>query len=136
MVGPFSAIQPSSQPLTFNFPWSLCYIRKLAFWSPWENYFSPGIECNQHTGPRYIILAQTLPSQGTNIHNLVEWSLSLRYSFLQRYSRLACALICRRTPTCPVLIKVVTKYKINKQCQFICRTFSILSIRLSVQHLV
>ena len=30
-----NAIWPFSHPLTFNFPWSLGYIRKLAFICPW-----------------------------------------------------------------------------------------------------
>ena len=66
LLGPLSAIHPFSHPLTFNFLWSLSYIRKLAFWSPWVNYFS--FVCSQHTAPRNIKLAHTLPSQGTNSH--------------------------------------------------------------------
>ena len=36
LVGPLSAIQPFSHPLTLNFPWSLGYIKKLAFGSPYS----------------------------------------------------------------------------------------------------
>ena len=38
LVGPLLAIQP---PFDINFPWSLGYIRKLVFGSPWGNYFTP-----------------------------------------------------------------------------------------------
>ena len=54
LVGPLSAIQPFNHPLTFNFSWSLGYIRKLAFGSPWGNYFTPGFVFSQHTMPRNI----------------------------------------------------------------------------------
>ena len=67
MVGPLSAIQPFSHPLTLNCPRSLGYIRKLAFGSPWKNY-SPPVCLTNHTAPRNIKLAETLPSQGTNIY--------------------------------------------------------------------
>ena len=51
-VGPLSAIQSFSQPsTTFNFPWPLGYIRKLAFRSPGGSYFTPGFVCSQHTPP-------------------------------------------------------------------------------------
>ena len=50
------------------FPLSLCYIRKLAFVSPWGNFFTPGFVCSQHTTARNIKLAQTTSSQGTNSH--------------------------------------------------------------------
>ena len=40
LVGPLLAIQSFSHPLTFNFPWSLGYTRKLEFESPWGNYFT------------------------------------------------------------------------------------------------
>ena len=39
LVRPLATIQPFIYPLKFNFPWSLGYIRKLAFRSPWGNYF-------------------------------------------------------------------------------------------------
>ena len=64
--GSYSAFQPPFDP--FNFPWSLGYIRKLAFGSPWGNYFTPGFVCSQHTAPRNIKLAQTQPSQSTSSH--------------------------------------------------------------------
>ena len=54
LVGPLSAIQPFSHLLTCNLPWSLGYIRKLEFVSPWENYFTPGFMCSQHMAPRNI----------------------------------------------------------------------------------
>ena len=47
-----------------NFPWTLVYIKKLAFGFPWENYFTPGFVCSQHTAQ----LAKTPPSQGTYSH--------------------------------------------------------------------
>ena len=66
MVGPLSAI---------HFPWSLGYIRKLVFGSPWGNYFTPGFVCNQHKAPRNIILSDTAlsgypftPSGASDIH--------------------------------------------------------------------
>ena len=62
-------------PLTNNFPWSMGYIRKLAFESPWGYYLTPGFVCIQHTEPRNIKLAQTPPAQGTWIHTLVVWIL-------------------------------------------------------------
>ena len=68
LVRPLSAIQPFSHPLTFNLPWSLGYIRKLAFWSPWGNYFNPGFLCRQQKASRNIKLAQIQPSQGNNSH--------------------------------------------------------------------
>ena len=61
----FSAFQP---PFDINFPWSLGYIRKLVFGSPWGNYFTPSFVCSQHTVPRNIELTQTSPSHGTNSH--------------------------------------------------------------------
>ena len=66
MVGPRSAFQPFSHLLTvtFNFPWSLAYIRKLAFGPPCGNYFV----CSQHTAPKNTTLAQTQLSQGTDSH--------------------------------------------------------------------
>ena len=54
----YSAVQP---PFDINFPWSLGYMGKLACWSAWGNYFIPGFVCSQHTAPRNIQLAQTLP---------------------------------------------------------------------------
>ena len=51
--------------------WSLGYIRKLAFGSPWENCFTPGFVSTQ---------AHRVP-----IHTLVEWSL--RDSFLVPWER-------------------------------------------------
>ena len=63
-----ATFQPFSHPSTFNFHWSLCYSRKLEFGSHWGNYFTPSFVCSQQTAPRYIKLAQTLPSQGTNSH--------------------------------------------------------------------
>ena len=79
MVGPVLALQPFNHP---NFPWSFGYIRKLAFESPWGNYFTPGLVCRQYTAHMNIKLAQTPPSQGTNSHlGRVEWSLG--YSFLE-----------------------------------------------------
>ena len=39
LVGPLSTIQPFSHPLTFNFPWSFGYIRKLVFGSPFGKLF-------------------------------------------------------------------------------------------------
>ena len=68
LLGPLSAIQPFSHTLIFNLPWSLgyMYITKLAFWSPWENYFTPVFLCSQHTVPRIILTC-------TPVHTLVEW---------------------------------------------------------------
>ena len=43
----YLAIQP---PIDINFPWSLGFIRKLAFGSCWGNYFTPGFVCSQHKG--------------------------------------------------------------------------------------
>ena len=74
LVGPLLAIQLFSHQLTLNFPWSLSYIRKLAFGSPWGNYFTPGFVYSLHTAPWNIKFAQTPPSQGTNSH-IVERSL-------------------------------------------------------------
>ena len=54
--------------LTFNFPWLLGYIRKLAFGTPWGNYFTPGFVCSQYKAPRNIKLSQTKTSHGTNSH--------------------------------------------------------------------
>ena len=42
--------------------------RKQTFGSPWENHFTPGFVCSQHTAPRNIKLAQTHPSWCTNSH--------------------------------------------------------------------
>ena len=67
MVRPLSAIQPSSHPLTFNFPWSLDYIVKLAFRYPWGNYFTPGFVSSQHTVQESIKLAHTPSSQGSRV---------------------------------------------------------------------
>ena len=36
-----AAFSYSTTPWTFNFPWSLAYIRNLAFGSPWGNYSLP-----------------------------------------------------------------------------------------------
>ena len=72
MIGP--RIQPFSHPLTFNFPWSLGYIRKLAFGSPWGSYFTPGFVCSQHMAPRNINLHRHHLLR-VPIHTLVEWSL-------------------------------------------------------------
>ena len=63
----YSAVQPL---FNINFPWSLDYIRKLAFGSSWGNYFTPGFVCSQHTAPRNTQLVQAQPSQGTNSHLL------------------------------------------------------------------
>ena len=83
LVGPLSAIQPFNHPLTFNFPWSLGYIRKLAFGSPWGNYFTPGFVCSQHTVPRNIKLAQKQPSQGTNSHLLSSRASEIHFCALR-----------------------------------------------------
>ena len=65
LVGPLSAIQPFNHPLTFNFPWSLGYIRKSTFRvSPGETISLPFF----FVAPRNFKLAQTPPSQGTNSH--------------------------------------------------------------------
>ena len=68
LVGPLSAILSFGDPLTFNFHWSLGYIRKLAFGSPAGNSFTLGFVCSQHTEPRNIKFAQTPLSKGTNSH--------------------------------------------------------------------
>ena len=67
-VGPHPVIQPFSHRSTFIFPWSLGYIRKLTFGSPWGYYFTPGFVCSQHTAPMNIKLAQIQPSKGTTSH--------------------------------------------------------------------
>ena len=67
LIGPLSAIQPFSHPLTFNFPWSLGFIRKLAFGSPWGNYFTTGFVCIQHTAPKNIKLPSKYRSDYINI---------------------------------------------------------------------
>ena len=68
LVGPLSAIQPYNLSWTFNFPWSLFYIMKLAFWSPGGKYFTSGVVCSQHMAPGNIQHAQTQTSQDTNSH--------------------------------------------------------------------
>ena len=55
----YSAVQPS---IDINLTWWLGYIRKLAFGSPWGNYFTPGFVYSQHTAPKNNKLAQTPPS--------------------------------------------------------------------------
>ena len=77
-AGLLSAIQPPFN--TFNFHWSLGYIRKLAFGSCWGNYFSPSFVCSQHMAPRNIKLAQTPFPLWVPIQILVK--CSLRDSFL------------------------------------------------------
>ena len=54
LVTSFDRAASFSHPLTFNFLWSLGYIRKLVFVSPWGNYFTPDFVCSQHTAPRNI----------------------------------------------------------------------------------
>ena len=56
LIGPLSVIQPFSHPLTFNFPWSLGYIRKLAFGSRWGNYLDNRY-CGCFTGKGLWIMA-------------------------------------------------------------------------------
>ena len=63
LVRSLSVIQPFNHPLTFNFPKSLGYIRKLAFRSLWGNYFTLGFVCIHKTAPSNI-----LHRQGTNSH--------------------------------------------------------------------
>ena len=70
-----AAFNYSDVQASFDKLW-LDYIYKLAFGSPWRNYFNAGFICSQHTAPRNIKLAQTPPSQGSNsIHTLIQWSL-------------------------------------------------------------
>ena len=49
-----------SATLWHKFPWSLGYIRKLTFGSPWVNFTKDLCAANMHTAPSYIKLAQTL----------------------------------------------------------------------------
>ena len=72
-----SAAQPFSHPLTFNFPWSLGYIRKLVFMSPWEtislpvlcaaNIWCPGISKEIYfLCPEKFMLGQSRIELGTS----------------------------------------------------------------------
>ena len=72
----YSAVQPS---FDVNFPLSSIYIRKLAFGSPWGNYFTPGFVCNIRRP-----VASNVHSHRPHrvpIHFLVEWSLGNVYFF-------------------------------------------------------
>ena len=84
LVGPLATIQPY-----INFPWSLGYLRKLAFGSSRGNYFTHDFVWKQHTAPRNITVDQTLlPSQGTN-SQLGQVELRGFISSAQRNSRQA-----------------------------------------------
>ena len=58
-----SSIKPFNHPLTLNFPWSLGYMKKLAFGSSVGNYLLP-VLC---TAKEYQTCTDT-PSQCTNSH--------------------------------------------------------------------
>ena len=53
----------SYSTLTFNFPWSFDYIRKLAFGSPWGNYFTPGFVQPTYGAQEYQTCTGTALSQ-------------------------------------------------------------------------
>ena len=65
-LGSQNCFQLFSHTLTFKLPWSLGYIRKLVFVSPWGKYFTSSFMCSQHTVPRNSKLAQTPTSQSIN----------------------------------------------------------------------
>ena len=75
-MGTFS-LQPFSHNLTFNFPWSLGYIRKLAFGCPWGNYFTPSFVCTTY-GAQEFKLAQTPPLRVGN-NSCLGWVEPRRY---------------------------------------------------------
>ena len=52
----YSVVQPHLWH--FNFPCLLGYIRKLAFWSPWGNYFTPAFVCSHFLCPEKFTLGQ------------------------------------------------------------------------------
>ena len=49
----YSAVQTS---FDINFPWSLGFIKKLAFGSPWGNYFTPGLSSANRRRPGILNL--------------------------------------------------------------------------------
>ena len=74
----YSVVQP---PLDINFPWSLGYIRKLAFRSLGKSFHLQFV-WSQQMVPKNIKLAQTLFSQGTNSH--LGWVEPLRFISVPR----------------------------------------------------
>ena len=92
LVGSLTAFQPYSHPLTFNFSWSLGYIKKLVFGSPFGNYFTPGFVRSQHTAPRNIKHAQTLPFHGTKLTYWSNGSSEIHFLFEGKFTLGQCRI--------------------------------------------